>query len=67
MSYNRPVGELIRIEWNQDTGEVRIVLDITDQDFKSRVLHNKEYSDIITIVGREAILVEKSINIDKKD
>lgn len=56
-SSDRKVGEIIRIEWDQETGDVRMVVDITDQSFKARVLHNKEYFDIITINGKDVIMV----------
>lgn len=51
------VGEIIRIEWDQETGNVRIIIDITDPSFKQRVLHNKEYADIITLKGKDAIII----------
>jgi len=51
------VGEVVRIEWNQETGSVRVVLEITDPVFKSRVLHSKDLQDILTIKGRDAIVV----------
>lgn len=51
------VGEIIRIEWDQDTGQVRLVMEITDPAFKIRVLHNKDYADIISIKGKDAVIV----------
>jgi len=56
-SCDRKVGEIIRIEWDQETGQVRLVLDITDPSFKHRVLHNREYADILTIKGKDAIII----------
>ena len=57
MTNSFKVGEVIRIEWDQETGEVRIVMDITDPDFKLRVIHNKDFKDILTIKGRDAMIV----------
>lgn len=57
MSYDKKVAEVIRIEWNQETGEVRIVLDVTDSAFKQKVLHNKDFADLITIKGKDAIVI----------
>jgi len=51
------VGEVVRVEWDQETGSVRVVLEITDPVFKSRVLHSKDLQDILTIKGRDAIVV----------
>jgi len=51
------VGTVIRIEWNKDTGEVHIVMDITDQSFKARVLHNKDFEDILTITGKDVMII----------
>lgn len=54
---NRKVGEVIRVEWNQETGSVRIVMEILDPVFKSRVLHSKDLQDILTIEGRDVMVV----------
>ena len=51
------VGEVIRVEWDQETGDVRIVLDIFDPAFKLRVLHNKDFKDILTIKGKDAMII----------
>lgn len=51
------VGEVIRVEWDQETGSVRVVLEILDPVFKSRVLHSKDLQDILTIKGKDAMVV----------
>lgn len=51
------VGQVIRVEWNQESGEVRIVIDITDPNFKTRVLHNKDFEDILSITGKDAMII----------
>ena len=51
------VGEVIRVEWDQETDIVRVILEIHDPVFKSRVLHSKDLRDILTIKGRDAIVV----------
>lgn len=51
------VGELIRVEWDQQTGDVRIVIEITDPVFKSKVLHNKDFEDLLSIKGRDAMII----------
>lgn len=56
-SSEQKVGEIIRVEWDQDTGVVRIVLEITDPSFKSRVLHSKDLQDILSIKGKDAIVI----------
>jgi hypothetical protein len=57
MSFERKVGEVVRVEWNQETGSVRVLLEITDPTFKSRVLHSKDLQDILTIKGKDAIVI----------
>jgi hypothetical protein len=57
LEYNKKVGEVIRVEWDQDTGAVRIVIDVIDPGFRTRVLRNKDFEDIISIRGRDAIIV----------
>ena len=53
----RKVGEVVRVEWDQETGSVRILLEILDPAFKSRVLHSKDLQDILTIKGKDAIVI----------
>jgi len=56
-SCERKVGEVIRVEWDQETGDVRIVFDICDPEFKLRVLHNKDFEDILIIKGKDAMII----------
>jgi hypothetical protein len=57
MTSNNKVGEIIRIEYDKDTGSVRIVIEVTDIAFKNRVMHNQEFSDIISIKGKDAMVI----------
>jgi hypothetical protein len=59
--YNK-VAEIIRVEWDQETEEVRIIMNVIDPWFKSKVLHNKEYADILTIKGRDVMIVATKEN-----
>lgn len=54
-SYN--VGKIIRIEWDQDTNDVRIVMEITDDNFKKKVLRSKDYQELISINGTDVMIV----------
>ncbi len=56
-SREKLVGEVIRVEFDQETGEVRIVMEITDEKFKLRVLHNKDFQDILNIKGKDVMIV----------
>lgn len=56
-SSEQSIGKVIRVEWDQDTGEVRIVIDVTDHVFKSRVLHSRDLQDVITIKGKDVMVV----------
>jgi len=53
----RKVGEVVRVEWDQETGSVRVLFEIIDPVFKSRVLHSKDLQDILTIKGKDAIVI----------
>ena len=57
MGFEKKVGKIIRVEWNKETGEVRLVMEILDPAFKSRVLHSKDLQDILTIKGKDVIAV----------
>ncbi|MFA5023372.1 MAG: hypothetical protein WC523_00245 [Patescibacteria group bacterium] len=57
------VGELIRIEWNKDSGEVRVVIDITDPAFKSKILHNEDFKEFLTIKGSDAMIVASKYGV----
>jgi len=53
----KQVGRVIRVEWDEDTGEVRVIMEITDPAFKSRVLHSKDLQDILSIKGKDVMVV----------
>ena len=53
----KAVGKVIRVEWDTETDEVRIIMDITDPHFKRRVIHNKDFEDILSISGKDVIIV----------
>ena len=54
----KSVGRVLRVEWDQDTNEVRLVLEITDEKFKERVLHSRDLKDLLTIKKREVVIVD---------
>ena len=54
---DKKVGKVIRVEWDEDTGVVRVVMEITDPVFKSRVLHSKDLQDVISIKGKDVMVV----------
>ena len=57
MTQSSSIGKVIRVEWNQEDGSVRLVIEITDDSFKSRVLHSKEYEDLLVISGTEVGMI----------
>ena len=59
MNQEFKVGELIRVEWNPETDELKMVIEVTDPDFKKRVLNSKDLKDIITINGRDIMRIVK--------
>lgn len=60
------VGTVIRVEWNEQTDEVLMVMEITDPKFKKRVLHSKDFEDVITLSGKD-VMVVASRSRDEKD
>ena len=57
MTQSNLVGKVIRVEWNQEDNSVRLVLEVTDELFKSRVLHCKDYEELLTINGADVMVV----------
>ena len=53
----KTIGKIIRVEWDQETDEVRIVMEITDPVFKKRVLYSKDLQDVVTIQGKDVMII----------
>jgi len=51
------VGKVIRVEWDTETDEVRVIMVITDPVFKKRVLNSKDLQDILSIKGKDVMVV----------
>lgn len=51
------VGKVIKIIWDENTDSVQVVMEITDPVFKDRVLHTKEFQDILTFEGKDVMVV----------
>lgn len=63
-SESKPIGEVIRVELDQETGAVRLVMEITDPKFKRRVLASKDLQDVIALEGKRVMVVASK---SKKD
>lgn len=61
---NKQIGKVIRVEWDSETDTVRLVMEITDPIFKSRMIHSKAYDDILSISGKDVMAVASK---SKKD
>lgn len=61
---NKNVGKIVRVEWNKETNGVQLVLEITDDDFKSHVLHNKEFEDILSIIGKDVMIIASKHKVE---
>lgn len=57
MSEFNSVGKMIRVEWDQEEDIVRVVLEITDPIFKKRVLGGKDFQDILSIKGKDVMVI----------
>ena len=51
------VGRITKIIWDEKLDSVQIVMEITDPVFKDRVLHTKEFQDVISFEGRDVMMV----------
>jgi len=54
---SKKVGKIIRIIWNKETDSVQLVMEIIDQQYKSRIIHNKDLEDIITFEGKDVMVI----------
>lgn len=54
---SKSVGKVIRVEWDEGKDSVRLVMEITDPKFKRRVLASKDLQDIMTINGKDVMVV----------
>ena len=59
MNCDKQVGKVIRVEYDEESGDVRIVIDITDPIFKDKVIYNRDFKYILTIRGKDAIIMEE--------
>jgi hypothetical protein len=66
-SSEQKVGKVIRVEWDTETDTVRLVMEITDPTFKSRVIHSKSYEDIMSISGKDVMIVASKSKKDEND
>lgn len=51
------VGEIIRVEWDTESGKVTVVFEILDANLKRTVLQDKEIKDLIVIKGKDIMSV----------
>ena len=54
---SKSVGKIVRVIWNKETDDVQIVMEITDPQFKARVIHNKDLQDVITFEGKDVMVI----------
>ena len=54
-SQSKGVGKVEWFEYDQETKKLVVCIEITDEKFKSRVLHTKEWQDVLTIKGKDVV------------
>jgi hypothetical protein len=59
------VGEIVRVEWDQETGQVRVLFEIFDANLKRTILQDKDIKDIITIVGKDVMIIASKSKNEK--
>jgi hypothetical protein len=64
ISSEQKVGKVIRVEWDTETDTVRLVMEIIDPVFKSRVIHSKSFEDILSVSGKDVMVIASK---SKKD
>jgi hypothetical protein len=55
----KEVGKIIRIELDDETDEMFIVMEITDKNFKRRVMDSGDLKDLIAIKGRKIVSLDQ--------
>lgn len=58
------VGRVIRVEYDEETEVVRLVMEITDPVFKKRVLHSRDLRDVISLKGKDVMVVASKSKTD---
>ena len=66
ISSDQKIGRVVRVEWEQETDTVRLIMEITDPVFKSRVIHSKSFEDILSISGKDVMVVASKSKKDEK-
>lgn len=51
MNLASEVGRVIRIEWDEESDNLQLVLEINDPSFKKKILQGGEYQDLISLSG----------------
>lgn len=64
--FDNKVGKVVRIEWDEETGAVRVLMEILDPVFKSRILHSKDLQDVLTIKGKDVMVVASKSKNDEE-
>lgn len=56
----KSVGKILNITYDTETKTMRVVIDITDENFKEELLRNYELQDKITFKGEDVMWVASS-------
>lgn len=59
------VGEIVRVEWDQETGQVRVLFEIFDSNLKRTILQDKDIKDMITIIGKDVMTIASKSKNEK--
>ena len=62
MTSKKQIGKIIRVEWDDETEEMRVVMEITDPTFKKRVLHSKDFQDVLVFEGKNVMVIASKSN-----
>ena len=55
----KSVGKVVRIEYNEETDDLNIVIEVTDFDFKRSMLKSHDLQDLIKLDGKDVMIVIK--------
>jgi hypothetical protein len=58
MIQSKSIGKVIRVEWNTETDGVLLVLEITNDEYKSKLLHSSDFANMLVIDGKNVKVEE---------
>lgn len=59
MKSEKVVGQIKYFEYDQDTGELNVMIEVLDEEYKQKIVHNEEYNNIIIFKNKSVISLDE--------